>query len=293
MELLFRKADLLFANDLDTLWPNYSISHLKSTKLIYDSHEYFTGVPELQENHRKRNIWKNLERRTIPKLKFMFTVNDSIAKLYHDEFAIEVKVMRNLPMTREITTHKTRKDLNLPEDKNIIVLQGAGINVDRGAEEAVDAMQYVNGALLLIIGGGDAVEKLKVLAAQLNLNEKVRFIPKQPLDELMQYTMLADIGLTLDKDTNVNYRYSLPNKLFDYIHAGIALLATPLVEVKKIIDQYQVGECVDACEPQTIAAKINSLLGDQAKLKLYKANTTKAKADLCWEKEKDVLEAVI
>lgn len=292
-ELLFRKADLLFANDLDTLLPNYLTSILKLKPLIYDSHEYFTGVPELQKNHLKRWTWKLLERLIVPKLEFMFTVNSSIAKLYHDEYGIGVKVMRNLPLLRQTTTTKTKKELALPEDKSIILLQGAGINVDRGAEEAVEAMQFVNNAILLIIGGGDAIENLKTLAQKLHLEEKVKFLPKQPLEELMNYTSIADIGLTLDKDTNINYRYSLPNKLFDYIHAGVPVLASPLVEVKNVIDEYSVGECIASHEPKAIADKINSMLSDKQKLALYKANALKAKELLCWDKEKKALEEVL
>lgn len=292
-ELLFRKADLLFANDLDTLLPNYLVSIFKLKPLIYDSHEYFTGVPELQKNHLKRRIWKLLERMIVPKLGFMFTVNNSIAKLYHHEYGIDVKVMRNLPMQKLTTATKTKKELALPEEKSIVLLQGAGINIDRGAEEAVEAMQFVNNAILLIIGGGDAIENLKELTQKLNLEEKVKFLPRQPLEELMNYTAIADIGLTLDKDTNINYRYSLPNKLFDYIHAGVPVLASPLVEVKNIVENYSVGECIASHEPKDIADKLNAMLADKQKLALYKANALKAKDELCWDKEKKVLEEAL
>jgi glycosyltransferase involved in cell wall biosynthesis len=223
----------------------------------------------------------------------MLTVNDSIAKLYHDEFGVEVKVMRNLPTKSTAATFKTKKELGLPDNEPIILLQGAGINIDRGAEEAVEAMQYVTKGVLLIIGDGDAILSLKERTQKLSLNEKVKFIGKLPLEELKQYTALADIGLTLDKDTNINYRYSLPNKLFDYIHAGVPVLATPLVEVKQIIDTYQVGECVDACNAKEIALKINSLLTNKDKLISYKQNTLKAKEELCWENEKKVLTSLL
>lgn len=292
-ELLYHKADLLFANDLDTLLPNYLASIAKLKPIVYDSHEYFTGVPELQDNRIKRSVWKMVERVVIPKLEFMITVNNSIAKLYHDEFGVNVTVMRNLPMQKHITSAKSRKELGLPEDKNIILLQGAGINVNRGVEEAVEAMQYTKNTILLIIGDGDVITQLKLLAKELNLDEKVKFIPKQPLEELMNYTTVADIGLTLDKDTNINYRYSLPNKLFDYIQAGVPVLASPLVEVKNIVDTYAIGECIDSHNPQHIADKISSMLDNKEKLKAYKANALKAREELCWEKEKTVLEDII
>jgi glycosyltransferase involved in cell wall biosynthesis len=291
--LLFKKAHLLYSNDLDTLMPNYVVSKLKSIPLIYDSHEYFTGVPELQNHPTKQKMWKRVEKMIIPKLKNMFTVNESIAGLYREEFGIDVKVMRNLPMKRYLTTTTSRKALNLPEGKDILLLQGAGINIERGSEEAIQAMQFVDNALLLIIGGGDAIDSLKTLTAKLNLHDKVRFIAKLPFEELMQYTVLATIGLTLDKDTNINYRYSLPNKLFDYIHAGLPVLASPLVEVKKIIDHYNVGECIASHKPEDIAAKIRSMLADKAKLTTYKQNAIKVADELCWENEKHVLSALL
>jgi hypothetical protein len=213
--LLFHKADLYFSNDLDTLLPSFLVSKFKGSALIYDSHEYFTGVPELMETPAKRKIWKSLEKLLIPRLKYMFTVNESIAKLYKDEFGTDVKVMRNLPLKKVLPGKVTRESLGLPIGKNILLLQGAGININRGVEEMIQAMIYLDNCLLLIIGGGDAVESLRNLTQELKLTGKVKFIAKLPFQELMQYTILADIGLTLDKDTNINYRYSLPNKLFN------------------------------------------------------------------------------
>ncbi|MGP8214297.1 MAG: glycosyltransferase [Bacteroidia bacterium] len=291
--LLFNKADLLFSNDLDTLMPNYIISGLKKIPLIYDSHEYFTGVPELQSHPGKEKIWKRVEKTIIPNLKYMFTVNESIAGLYKSEFGIDVKVMRNLPLKRELPVNISRRELDLPENKNIILLQGAGINVDRGVEEAVEAMKYLDNCLLLIIGGGDAIDELKENVKKLELGDKVRFMPKVPFEILMQYTIHADIGLTLDKDTNINYRYSLPNKVFDYIHAGVPVLASPLIEIKKIIEGYRVGECIESHDPEHIAGKIRAMLADKVKLAMYKQNTIKAREALCWENEKKVLTETI
>ena len=154
-------------------------------------------------------------------------------------------------------------------------------------------MQYIDNSILLIIGGGDAIDKLKELSHKLLLDEKVIFIPKQPFENLVKYTMQADIGLTLDKDTNINYRYSLPNKLFDYIHAGNPVLASPLVEIKKIIEQYKIGECIESHEPVELARTIKSMLADKAKLNSYKENTLKAKEELCWDNEKKILQEVI
>ncbi len=292
--LMFHKADVLVANDLDTLFPNYWVSKLKGINIVYDSHELFCEVPELQANPFKRKLWKRIERWIFPKLKNVFTVNKSIAKIYSEEYNVDVKVVRNVPLlsNQKNVEHKTKEELGLPIDKKIIVLQGAGINIDRGAEEAVQAMQYVNNAILLIIGSGDVMEVLKQMVVDFKLNDKVIFIGKVPFEKLMQYTYLADLGLTLDKDTNINYRYSLPNKLFDYIHAGVPVLSSDLVEIKNIIKEYEIGDTIDSHKPQHIADKIDSIFNNETKLQLWKKNTKIASEKLNWELEEQQLIAV-
>ena len=285
--LLFHRSDILVSNDLDTLLPNYLVSKLKKKTIVYDTHELFCEVPELQHRPLKKKIWKSIERRIFPKLKYVFTVNDSIAAIYKEEYHIPVRVVKNVPLLSNQTdfTKKTKQQLGIPEDKKIILLQGAGINVNRGAEEAVEAMQYVDNALLLIIGGGDVIELLKHLTVELNLNNKVLFIGKIPFQELRQYTQHADIGLTLDKGTNLNYKYSLPNKLFDYIHAGVPVLSSDLPEIKKIITRYDIGDYIDQHDPEHIAKKICTMLREEVILQVWKKNTKIAAENLNWEKE--------
>lgn len=292
--LIFHKADVLVSNDLDTLLPNFLVSKLKGGELVYDSHEIFCEVPELQNNPTKKNIWKSLERWIFPKLKHVFTVNDSIAKIYSEEYKVPVQVIRNIPplANQLILKPTTKQELGIPQNKKIIVLQGAGINIDRGAEEAVEAMQYVNDAVLMIVGSGDVITLLHQMVEKLNLSDKVIFVGKVPFEKLLQYTHHADLGLTLDKDTNINYKYSLPNKLFDYIHAGVPVLASGLVEIKNIIDQYKVGDCIQSHDPKHIADKINSILNNENQLQDWKKNCKIAAENLNWEKEEKLLTQV-
>ncbi len=282
--LLFQKADILVANDLDTLLANYLASLLRKRKLVYDSHEYFTGVPEIINRPFVKASWESIEKWIFPKLKVIYTVNESIAKLYKDQYGKEIKVIRNVSNKLQQSAKKTREELGLPQDKNIIILQGAGINIDRGAEEAVQAMQYVDNALFLIIGSGDVIDALKEMVTELNLEDKVLILGKLPYNEMMQYTQIADLGLTLDKDTNINYRYSLPNKVFDYIQAGIPVLASNLLEVANVVKLYQVGEIVESHEPLLIAKKMTEMLNDGRKA-VWKENLIAAAEELCWEKE--------
>lgn len=292
--LLFHHSNVLVSNDLDTLLPNYLISTLKRQPLVYDTHELFCEVPELQHRPLKRKIWKSVERFIFPRLKHVFTVNDSIATLYKDEYKVNVGVVRNVPLLsgQNNTSKKTKQQLGIPLDKKIIILQGAGINVNRGAEEAVEAMQYLDNAVLLIIGSGDVIDLLKRLTVELHLSAKVLFIGKIPFQELRYYTQHADLGLTLDKGTNLNYKYSLPNKLFDYIHAGVPVLSSDLTEIKKIITSYDIGDCIDKHDPEHIAKKISTMLKEEAILQVWKKNTKIAAENLNWEKEEQQLIAV-
>lgn len=285
--LLTHKASLLISNDLDTLLPNYIIQKLRKIPLVYDAHEYFTGVPELEKRPLVQKFWKMIERKTIPSIFKMVTVNDSIAALYHKEYGIIPLVVRNIPLKGKTEQGYTpsRFDHELPEDKKIILLQGAGININRGAEEAVSAMQFTEGALLLIIGDGDVVPALKAMVLDLNLLDKVRFLERQPLERLAGYTQLADIGITFDKDTNINYRFSLPNKLFDYIQAGLPVLASPLPEVKKVIEQYGCGALIKNHNPHHIAACFTEMLNDVPFLNECRRNALIAAEQLNGETE--------
>jgi glycosyltransferase involved in cell wall biosynthesis len=287
--LLFRKADVLLANDLDTLGPNYLVAKLKGIPLVYDSHEIFCEVPELQANPSKKKIWESLEKRIVPKLKYGITVNESIAAYFKEKYKTPFMAVRNIPDYRKPDRIKSRKDLALPEDRKIVILQGAGINVQRGAEELVEAFRYLDQRyLLLIVGSGDVIGQLKNNVKRFGLEQHVVFVDKMPATELRQYTLNADLGVTIDKDTNLNYHFSLPNKVFDYMHAGIPVLASRLPEIEKLVTSYDIGTFIENHDPEHIASQIDSFLNSEA-YAICKQNTLRAANDNNWPQEKQKL----
>jgi glycosyltransferase involved in cell wall biosynthesis len=295
--LLFRRADLYLANDLDTLLPAFMISKLFRRELIYDSHEYFTGQHGLAERRLKQNVWKWIERRTLPRVKWMITVSSSIADLYREEYGVSAVVVRNVSMPSSGSVIHSRSDTGAGDDDLLAVFQGSGINPGRGAEELIDAMAITTGVRLLIIGSGDAIDSVKKLAATRGVSHKVKFMNRMPWEEMMSYTRCCDVGLSLDKDTCVNQRYSLPNKLFDYITAGIPVIASPLTEVKTLVEGYGCGVILSEVTQAAIAETLSHFRNDKLFLESLKRKAKQAAEDLTWEKEKkreqDLLRGVI
>lgn len=288
--LLFTKADILHANDLDTLLPNYLVAKLRRLPLVYDTHEFFTGVPELAKRPVIRKIWSSLESWIFPGIKYVFTVNESIARLYSQKYGNEVIPMRNVPFF--VAELSLEKPMEFDIKEKILLYQGAGINIQRGVEELVESMLYVEGAILFILGGGDALEQIKDKVKALALIHKVLFIGKVPFKELRKYTKHAHLGFSIDKDTNINYHFSLPNKLFDFIHEGVPVLASRLPEVEKIVKEYQVGGFIESHDPRHIASCIQHMIEDEEKLKFYRKNALEAAPQLCWQKEEEKLISV-
>jgi glycosyltransferase involved in cell wall biosynthesis len=287
--MLFVKGDIFWSNDLDTLLPNLLISRLRKKKMIYDSHEYYTQTASLVNRPLKRKIWEWVEDLCIPHLEYMLTVNHSIKSLYESRYKVQVDVLRNLPLLT-VTCDVEAVNTGLDE-KKILIVQGAGIHLNRGVEELVLAMQYLEKNFCLIIaGGGDAIPLLQKYTDELNLKEQVLFLGSMPYRKLIAYTKSADLGIIPEKlDVGLNSKFTLPNKFFDYIHAGIPVLSSRAVEVEKIIKQYEIGSFFEKHDPRHIAETIKKIFDKRELLTKWKQNTKQAAMELCWEKEKEVI----
>jgi glycosyltransferase involved in cell wall biosynthesis len=284
--LLGMKADILVSNDLDTLPAIYLASKIKKTVLVYDSHEYFTEVPELKNRSIVRWIWEKIESIILPHIHFSSTVSPSIADAYNKKYNIRMEVVRNLPFRKPAPSapmFQLRK-----QTEKIIIYQGA-LNMGRGLELSIKAMQFTENMQLVIIGRGDLETELTELARSLGLNDRVTFTGRISPDKLLDYTVQADLGISLEEDLGLNYRFALPNKVFDYIQAGVPVLVSDLPEVKSLVLQYDVGMINNTRTPVELGALFSRILGDEPKLQSWKLNLKKAAAELCWENEEQKL----
>jgi glycosyltransferase involved in cell wall biosynthesis len=291
--LLFQRKTLLYSNDLDTLLPNFLVSKLSGAKIIYDSHELFTESPELIHRKRTQGIWLIIESFIFPKLTHVITVNDSIAQAYKNLYQKDLLVIRNIPAKYHPEKHLSKVELTIPENSFLIIIQGSGLNVERGIEEAVLAMKQLEDSTLMLVGDGDVMPLVKELIKINQLEDKVKIYGRRPYEEMMQFTMHADLGLTLDKPLSKNYEFSLPNKVFDYMHAGTPILASKLVEIERVITTHQIGSILSEVSPDAIAAAINTLKGQPDLLMQQKEACRLASETENWENERRKLESFI
>ena len=282
--LLFRRFDIIVANDLDTLLGSYLASKLKSKKLVYDSHEYFTEVPELVNRKFPKKVWKYLEKKILPKIKYAYTVSESIAKTYFKLYGVEMQVVRNVPYLNKISQEKEIQKSN----SKTILYQGS-LNVGRGLEQMIDAMEFIDNAKFIIIGDGDITNQLKERIQSKKLENKIELRGRIPFEDLINETSKADLGIALEENLGLNYYYALPNKLFDYIQAGVPVLVSPFPEMQKIVNEYDIGTVYDHKTPQALADKINEIFDLENRYQKWKDNTVKAAKELCWENEEKIL----
>ena len=280
--LFFKRFNIIIANDLDTLLGSYYVSKLKFKHLVYDSHEYFTEVPELVDREFPKKVWKIIEGTILPRIKNSYTVSESIAKAYKKQYGIEMKVVRNVPF------YQNKAEANSNNGTNHILYQGA-LNVGRGLEHMIDAMQFLDNTKLDIIGDGDITEQLKQRMKEKNLTNKVELVGKVPFEDLPRYTAKADLGIALEENIGLNYYYALPNKLFDYIQARIPVLVSPFPEMQKIVNKYEIGTVYDHKNPKELAEKIKEIFELKNRYKKWKENTNIAAQELCWENEEKIL----
>jgi len=150
-------------------------------------------------------------------------------------------------------------------------------------------MQWVENAVLIIVGGGNAFDNLKKIVSELGHADRILMKGWLPFEELGHYTENADIGLAIEKDSNLNYKYSLSNKIFDYIHAELPILSSRLIENERIFAEWEIGVFIDNHEPKHIAQQLTFMLADGEQQDRWTENLKKAKKAYSWEGQVPIL----
>lgn len=292
---LLKKADqqtILLANDLDTLLPFYLVSKIKGLPLVFDSHEIFSELPSLHNRPKTKRVWKTLEKFLVPKMKYFYTVSDGYANWFRKEYGANPAVIRNVPDRTKLNDKQDFIFFRLPENPTndkILLYQGA-INMSRGIDKMIEAFQYTENCQFWIAGEGPKKEEYEKMVKELHLQNRIHFLGNIPPKTLKTITPLAEVGMSMEEDLGLSYRYALPNKLFDFIQARVPILGTNLPEIKKTIKEYKVGKVIENHEPKHLAEKLQELLNEGKKS--YQENLSKAANELCWENEEFKLKEI-
>lgn len=275
---LLKNADkdtILLSNDLDSLLPNYLVSKKLGIPLVFDSHEIYTEMPSIQGRW-VQHIWRLLERRIVPRLKYMMTASES----YADWFVKTYKIPK--PVTVQNFPRKTTQPTYIPHEKKILIYQGA-INPSRGLDKLIPVMKRIDNAELWIAGEGPRKEEYIRLTKNLVLEDTVKFLGNIPPEKLREITARADVGFSIEENNGLSYYYSLPNKIADYIQARVPVITTDFPEPDKIIKKFGVGVSIKNHTEEELCAKITEVLhkGRQA----YLDELETASHRLCWENE--------
>lgn len=284
-----QKADIYHAHDFEMLPAAFLAAKLRKAKLVYDSHElWIEQRPDFPPLFKKVVMF--VEGRLVKRTDVIITVNESIANELKNRYKLKEK-----PMILHNFTPKKTGATKLPakqESDPIIVLYHGGYMKDRGLEELIKAFEHVNGNVVLHLRGfGPIEEELRNIAKDLIKAGKVVFCPPVSMRELVTAAQSADIGIIPYKPTCLNNLYSFPNKLSEYLMAGLAVCASDIPEIARLNQQVHFGALFDPFNPESIAAAINELASDKAQLLACRENALKwSLSEGNWEEESKKLD---
>jgi glycosyltransferase involved in cell wall biosynthesis len=291
------RPDAVHAHDAAMLLPGIAGARLSGARvggtrvdgtrlgLVYDSHELATSVP-----YRER-LWAlfvaRIERLVVPRCAAVITVSEGIAGRLQTRYRLARRptVVRNVSALEPGGLGGLRARLGIDADTPLVLHQGAPAQA-RGCEVLVRALAQLPDVHLAFLGDPERAyaRELRHTIAAHGLDERVRLLPGVPLGELLAHTAEADVGVTLLQDTCLNHRLALPNKLFEYIAAGVPVVAAALPEILRLVEEYGVGWCVAPDDASAVAGALRAAL-DGARDASLRERLAHAAQELSWERE--------
>ncbi|MCJ7647309.1 MAG: glycosyltransferase [Candidatus Lokiarchaeota archaeon] len=284
--LIKSKASIIFAEDVYTLPFAVIFSILKNGEVIYDSRELYGHLAGLRKRKIVQTILRVIEKIFIRGAYKIITTGNLDSEYIEKEFDLkDTIVIRNLPFIADIIEpFNFRKHFDLNGDVKILLYQGVILH-GRGLRSIFEALNRINNCVLVILGDGEYREFYQNLANEKGLSNRVFFWGKVEQPKLLEYTAGADIGLTIIENLSLSYYYALPNKMFEYIQAGIPVLASNFPQMKEIIDRYKVGLYIDPENIDEIVDSLNILINNNELRNNLKSNCIIAAKELNWNKE--------
>jgi glycosyltransferase involved in cell wall biosynthesis len=257
------RPEVVHAHDAAMLLPGLLVARCTGALLVYDSHELATSVP-----YRER-FWAwfvaAVERLSVPRADAVVTVSDGIAERLHERYDLAGRptVLRNvsaLVTDGPGSEGGLRTRLGLGEQP-LLLHQGAAAT-GRGAEDLVRAVALLPGVHLVFLGDGEAAceGRVRDLAVELDVADRVHLLGSVPLERLLEHTREADLGLSMLEDTCENHRLALPNKVFEYLAAGVPVVVNDLPELRRLVGQYGIGWVAGGASPVRLAATLRTAL---------------------------------
>jgi glycosyltransferase involved in cell wall biosynthesis len=277
--LLFHRADVIYAVDMDTLPAAVLSGKMKGSSIVYDAHEYYSESPELVHRPRTKAFWQRLEQWLIPRADTCLTVSSSLAAHFEQRFKRLFIVVRNLPQYYPLP--------EMEKSSPFLLYQGA-LNTGRGLEVMIRAMKELP-ISLKIAGEGDLSTQLRTLVMQEGLQDRLEFLGWLSPDALKALTPGAWLGINLLEPLGKSYQMSLANKFFDYVMAGVPVLCTPFEEYQQADEVFHVAQWVEILTPEAISAAVLALLEDREKYEILRSNCLAARETWHWDMEKQVL----
>ena len=286
-QMVKSKPDVIHAHDVNTLPTAWLASVLTRSPLVYDAHEISTDRAGYASF---RSLVGWVAKHLMPQALGTITTTDTRAKFFARAYGIpRPLVLQNRPrFTSAERSQRIRDELDLQESWPIVLYQG-GLQQGRGLELLVGSAAQVSDAYFVFIGGGRLESVLQERAVELGLQERVYFIPTVSLDELPSYTASADIGVQPIEDTCLNHFSTDSNKLFEYMMAGLPVVATSLPEIRKMVREHDLGLLVAPGDTNELASAIQQLVDNSELRQTLGGNAAKAAEQVNWEEQEEKL----
>ncbi|MFN6944913.1 MAG: glycosyltransferase [Cytophagaceae bacterium] len=278
--LLFIPCDVICSIDLDTIVPCYYAAKMRNKVLVYDAHEYFTEVIEVVRRPGVKKIWEKIERTYLSRIKYAYTVNDSLKQLFENKYPLKFEVIRNV-------SKLDSNGVNKAEETEPYIIYAGAVNEGRGLDECIDAMQFLE-VKLYICGDGDILQRLIFKVKEMELEHKVIFTGYLKPSDLRRMISKAWLGVLLLENKGLSYYYSLANKFFDYLHAGIPQVTVDFPEYKLLNAQHEVAVLTEL-KVENIVGAVKSLQRDPEQYRKLSENCLNARREWNWEKESQKL----